>query len=158
MPDPEDSVGVAGRTRPLLPLALLAGLAAYVMAVAWIPGFTANSPLVCATYRALGLHCPGCGMTRALACLVRLEPAAALRYNPLVVFAAPAAAILVVEAVLAALGREGLVARRGRLLRWCLLPLVACATVLFAVRIATWIAPSCNPEGWLVPPATFPPS
>lgn len=37
----------------------------------------------CPVYQLSGLSCPGCGMSRALAALLRLDFAAAFGYNPL---------------------------------------------------------------------------
>lgn len=138
-------------------LVLVAGVV-YVLLVAYVPGFTARSPLFCLTRRCLGLHCPSCGLTRAVACLARLDPLAAVRFNPLVVVAAPFLAALVADTALKALGRRGFLAAVPRpLARATLAVVVAGFAVLFVVRTATWLVPEWNPDGWLIPPPTFPP-
>ena len=68
-----------------------------------------------------GLACPGCGMTRALAALLRLNFSAALRMHPLV-------CLLPLAAVWAALGLSG-----RRLPQRAERRLVAVAVVLFVV-------------------------
>jgi hypothetical protein len=37
---------------------------------------------LCVFQRLTGLECPGCGLTRSVACITHLEPAAAFRYHP----------------------------------------------------------------------------
>ena len=44
-----------------------------------------------------GLHCPGCGISRMLLSLARLDFAAAFKYNALVLTASPIAAIFVIK-------------------------------------------------------------
>lgn len=95
-------------------------------------------------------------MTRAMACLVRLDVASALRYNPLVVLAAPVATGFVIDALLRCIGRGGLGGRLTMLNRWGWRIVLAAFMVVGIVRAATWIAPACNPQGWLMPPAQFP--
>jgi hypothetical protein len=41
-------------------------------------------PIACPVHAATGLDCPGCGSTRALGALTRLDPVAALDHNVLV--------------------------------------------------------------------------
>jgi hypothetical protein len=96
-------------------------------------------------------------MTRAIACLVRLDVASALRYHPLVLVAAPFGIGLVIDAFLQAFRRPGLADRMPRLIRWGWRLLLVCFAVVALVRGASWLAPECNPNGWLLPPAEFPP-
>ena len=49
----------------------------------------------CPIHRLTGLPCPGCGMSRALFCLVRLDFAGAWYYHPLAFFLPPAALWLI---------------------------------------------------------------
>ena len=37
----------------------------------------------CIFHKVTGLHCPGCGMTRAITSLIELNPYQAIRYNAL---------------------------------------------------------------------------
>jgi len=139
-------------------LALLAACVIYVLLVAYVPGFAAWSPLVCPTRRMLGLHCPGCGLTRAFACVARLDPLAAIRFHPVVVVAAPFAGGLLVNSLLRVRGHRGILGVVPRSVihwgwLWCLIGF----GVTFIVRTATWLMPACNPGCWLIPPATFPP-
>ena len=39
----------------------------------------------CIFFELTGFYCPGCGATRAIASLIRLNPYQALRYNPLTI-------------------------------------------------------------------------
>lgn len=136
---------------------LVAGVV-YVLLVAYVPGFAERSPLCCLSRRCLGLHCPSCGLTRAFACLARLDPVAAVRFNPLVIVVAPFLAVLTVDAWLKVVGRHGCLAAVPRPLAWAAWTLVVAGIlVLFVVRTASWLMPEWNPDGWLVPPAEFPP-
>jgi hypothetical protein len=68
-----------------------------ILAVAWLNIFNPNSwalGLSCPFHSITGLHCPGCGATRALLELMRGHWAAALHLNPLVVCTVPPAACL----------------------------------------------------------------
>ena len=51
----------------------------------WLPG--------CMFHRITGLHCPGCGMTRASHALLHGEVATALRFNPLGMILLPMALV-----------------------------------------------------------------
>lgn len=144
------------RRRGRLALAALGACCAYVCVVAYVPQFTTYSPFVCPTRRCLGLQCPSCGMTRALASLLHFDVASAVAYNPLVLFAAPLGLALGVDALLQSLGWEGLTGWMTGLHRWGWRFLVAAFVVVGLVRVATWLAPSWNPGGWLIPPAEFP--
>lgn len=130
---------------------------AYVLLLAFAPGFAASSPIACLVYRGLGLHCPTCGLTRSFACLVRLDMAGALSYNPLVVLAAPLAALLIVDAFLAGFRRQTLMPRvPPSVVRAYWLACAFMVVMLFIIRLTSWLAPAYNPGGWLIPPPTFP--
>ena len=62
---------------PVLRIVLLAALAAWIIISAYVP----ELPGLCPVQRFLHLRCPGCGMSRALAALLRLDFAGALQYN-----------------------------------------------------------------------------
>lgn len=64
---------------------MAAGLAVYFGAVIFLMRWTG---IGCVFLHFFGIPCPGCGMTRALACLLRLDFAGAFEYHPLV-FAMP---------------------------------------------------------------------
>lgn len=70
-----------------LPRALLlaAGLGAYFLVAFWIMRRTGVG---CVFLHFFGVPCPGCGMTRALRCLLDLDLAGAWRWHPLI-FAMP---------------------------------------------------------------------
>jgi len=63
--------------------------------------------ITCLIKKTTGISCPGCGMTRALLALVRLDVSAALYYHPLVFFLLPVLTGLLVFHV-----RKMLLARR----------------------------------------------
>jgi len=62
-------------------LLLAFGLLAYFLIMTW--GLTATG-IGCVFLYLFGIECPGCGMTRALKCLLQLDLAGAFRYNPLI--------------------------------------------------------------------------
>lgn len=66
-------------------LLLTMGLAAYFAAAFFLMGRTG---IGCVFLHFFGIPCPGCGMTRAMWCLLRLDFAGAFRHHPLV-FAMP---------------------------------------------------------------------
>ena len=70
--------------------ALLAVILAYLLMqggphARWLPG--------CLFHRLTGLHCPGCGMTRASHALLHGHLAAAFRFNPLGMILLPMALV-----------------------------------------------------------------
>lgn len=68
--------------RKLYLAALLVGYFGCVFLLMYYTGIT------CVYKHFLGVPCPGCGMTRALICLLKLDFAGAWGYNPLI-FAMP---------------------------------------------------------------------
>lgn len=66
-------------------LLLLAGMSAYFAAAFFLMEKTG---IGCVFLHFFGIPCPGCGMTRALRCLLQLDFAGAFRHHPLV-FAMP---------------------------------------------------------------------
>lgn len=66
--------------------AILGGLAALALApTAWLE----RTPSVCLYWNVFGVHCPGCGMTRAFSALLHTDYARALSFNRLVVVVFP---------------------------------------------------------------------
>jgi hypothetical protein len=154
-----DSTGGTNRADSArLTLVAIAACTTYVVLIAWLPAFTTGSPVLCLTRRLFGLNCPSCGLTRAMACLARLDPGSAVRFHPLVILVAPLVAVFAIDTCLAAMGRRSLVGAIPRPLArvfWMLL--LAGFAVVFVVRTASWLAPEWNPSGWMIPPANFPP-
>jgi hypothetical protein len=65
---------------------MLGGLAALALApTAWLE----RTPSVCLYWNVFGVHCPGCGMTRAFSALLHTDFARALSHNKLVVVVFP---------------------------------------------------------------------
>jgi len=87
----------ADHNRRAVRLALVALAAAGVVGVglgvrAFPP--TDDSPYPkCQTYALFGLHCPGCGMTRAAHAVLTGDPAQAVAYNPLAPVVLPFVAV-----------------------------------------------------------------
>ena len=141
-----------------LTLVAIAACTTYVVLLAWLPAFTAASPALCLTRRLLGLNCPSCGLTRAIACLARLDPASAVRFHPLVVLVAPLVGLFVIDTCLAAMGRRGIARAIPRSCVRCFWGvLIAGFGVVLAVRAMSWFVPDWNPAGWMIPPGSFPP-
>ena len=69
-------------------------LAAVVVAV--YVGLTFVLPMKCPILWLTGFSCPGCGITRALMALCRLDFATAWYYNPMVFYLLPVAPVLLI--------------------------------------------------------------
>lgn len=96
----------------------------------------------CFLHEWTGLHCPGCGTTRALAALTHGRLADAVRSNPLLILGGP----IIVAAVLLQRRRERRGASAAPRLAW----------TVFFVLVVYFVArnvPSPN-RSWLAPPAT----
>ncbi|WP_026817397.1 DUF2752 domain-containing protein [Arenimonas composti] len=65
----------------------------------WDPNLPGNPFLGCVFYAATGLHCPGCGATRALHALVHFDLAGALAMNALLILGGPLGLLLVLRAL-----------------------------------------------------------
>lgn len=63
------------------------------LSLVWL--FMSLSGIGCPIKHLTGISCPGCGMSRAMGCLLRLDLSAALAYHPLCVAMPPVAAGLV---------------------------------------------------------------
>jgi hypothetical protein len=114
-------------SRAAAPLLVLAAAAAVL--VLFPPAQYSFYPQ-CPIYRYLGIQCPGCGTTRALAALLHGDVAEALRFNALTTLLMPAAAIYAAPCYLRFLGRRPV--RLPRLPRPVIYATLAVA-VLFAV-------------------------
>lgn len=71
-------------------------LAAIIITVGVIVGFTMAFFLGCPIKQITGIECPACGMTRAVISLCRLDFAAAFNYHPLV-FLLPVIILFIVK-------------------------------------------------------------
>lgn len=80
------------RIQPLRLLVVVGFLVTLAFGLWWLKMFGLGSmPLQCFFHRFTGLHCPGCGMTRATASVLEFDWFAAFRYNPLGVVLFPVA-------------------------------------------------------------------
>ncbi len=81
------------RQRVLVRVALAAGacllVAAGMVVVAAVPPTAASFYPKCTSYQLLGIHCPGCGLTRAAHSLLNGHVEQAVAYNPLLVVLSP---------------------------------------------------------------------
>ena len=93
--------------------------------------------LPCVVHRLTGLFCPGCGSSRALGSLLRLELYQAFRWNPLVVMLLPFALFYLVWGSVSwvRVGRNTLDDRIPSKLLWAVL---AAALVFFVLRNLPW--------------------
>lgn len=73
----------------LVALVAVAPLPALLIPTRWIE----RHPPPCLFTVALGVRCPGCGMTRAVSCAAHGRFRDAVRYNPLVVIVLPLAVV-----------------------------------------------------------------
>jgi len=84
---------LARRHRLLVRLALLLlgalGLTAGVFVLMAVPPTAASFYPKCVSYQLTGIHCPGCGLTRAAHSLLNGQLEQAIAYNPLLVIASP---------------------------------------------------------------------
>lgn len=102
---------------------------------------------VCLFHRWTGLHCAGCGMTRATYALMHGDPGTAFRYNPLGVILFPIA--------LFGSSIEAIAWARGKPLSWRLRVGARGAVGLLWVVVAFWILRNLPwwPFTLLAPPA-----
>jgi hypothetical protein len=78
------------------PLFLVLGLACFAaIPTAWLE----RAPSLCTYKRLFGIECLGCGMTRAMSCLLHGDLAAALAYNKLVMAVFPLMVLLLLRDV-----------------------------------------------------------
>ncbi len=125
----EGSAGGELRRRRLIAHLLLAGSVAMGAVLLACPPTRFSFYPACPIHQLLGIDCPGCGATRALAALLQGHPMEALRQNALFVLLLPAALAGAVESYRRAL-------RPGRY-RWPQPPAPALYAVLTAAAIFT---------------------
>jgi hypothetical protein len=123
------------RLRTLAPAWPLLGFALLVM---WQP--TDEGLTLCPFARVTGMACPGCGLTRALAWLIRGDLGRTIFYHPM----APVIAFEIAIAWGLWMAR-----RRGRFRwldqRWVDVGLVATAVALLAVWVVRWVGGDLPP-------------
>ncbi len=91
----------------------VAGVALAITLLAAIPtGWIAAAPSICLVKRLFGTECLGCGMTRAMSCLLHGDGAGALRYNPLAAVLLPLMGAVLLRDVLRLAG-----SRPGRMVK-----------------------------------------
>jgi hypothetical protein len=103
LPDPTTSQRrpIARIPAPLIGLATLAGIAAWLLIVGLKHPADFPAWYHCPFHLMTGLHCPGCGSTRATHALLNADPLGSLRNNPLlIVLGVPALLILARSAIL----------------------------------------------------------
>ena len=117
------------------PTGELVGIGAGVLTIGALIATAGDDGLVvCPFRRCTGGYCPGCGSTRAVRDLVGADVAAAWTHSPWVVLAA--AQVIVVFALAAATGAEGIVDRARRLALRLLWPNVVLLLGIWGFRLA----------------------
>jgi hypothetical protein len=87
MPPLDRRQRVAVRAALVAGALLLAAAGAFVLAT--VPPTAASFYPKCVSHQLLGIHCPGCGLTRAAHSLLNGHLAQAFAYNPLLVLLSP---------------------------------------------------------------------
>ncbi len=122
------------RQRILIRATLAAGAVALggfgLLVLAAVPPTADSFYPKCVSYQLLGIHCPGCGMTRAVHSLLTGHVEQALAYNPLMVLVSPYLLLLAV--------RSGWLWLWGTEPKRSLFP-AKYTWVVFAVFIAYWV-------------------
>jgi hypothetical protein len=116
-----------------LTLAILIALTTAALAALWWFDPTQMPLPLCSLYATTGLHCPGCGATRATHELLHGQLVRALRYNAMWVVTLPLAAYMALSEIrLVAAGRPfpGNLARKP----WLFLALGAIGLLFFVLR------------------------
>ena len=84
--------GGSPRLHPLRLACVVAVCFIFVIGLWWLKTHgLAGTPLRCIFHQLTGLHCPGCGMTRATSALLEWDVIPAIRCNPLGVILLPIA-------------------------------------------------------------------
>lgn len=113
-----------------------------LLVLGWFPGVLRILPDICWFHRTTGLPCPGCGMTRSVACLLQGDLHEALRLHPLGPLVLMALVFLTVAALLPDSPRMALVARVESLearVPWLPYVLLVGLVIFGMVRLAlTW--------------------
>ena len=94
-------------------LIILAIGLAYVL---WVRATGIGIP--CLFYTVTGLKCPGCGISRMLLSLLRLDFRAAFHYNPFLLLTSPILVFLLIESDLQYLRNERKKTLLGQILLW----------------------------------------
>lgn len=132
-------------------LSILIGGAVVVLASARVPWLDAHLP-VCPIHQLLGIHCPGCGLTRAAQSLVQLELPEALLQNPLIAIVAPFALYRLLAILVGAItGRRLLTGWPGWFVKGYQMAFVGTWMLLAVVRVVSALAPEANPLGLGLP-------
>jgi hypothetical protein len=138
--------GAGGRNAqdPWTLAALTAG-SLYVTVLAVWPAVGHHIPKMC-LMTWFGGHCPGCGLTRACAAILRLDGVAAFQYNPLVIFVAPWLGLRFIEALIGSfLSRPIKVVWPRWLRRAWEAAFLTCFVVVTVMRLVSWVSPAANP-------------
>jgi hypothetical protein len=122
----------------------LAAVVGAVAAGAWLYAFHPAEHRwhpICLFHAVTGLHCPGCGGTRAMHHLLHGDLAAAFRCNALLVLAIPATAMALVWRTATASRRPRCNGRVGLWLPWALLAVATVFGVLRNLPAFAWLSP-----------------
>ncbi len=130
-----------GRVAVLIPLGLLAATALWVLK----HGGPQMMPWTCLLHDMTGLHCPGCGMTRATDALLDGDLTAAVSFNPLGIILLPVALIALIPELIGwlrgspPLWRVPLGKRGAWIIAWLVISFAVLRNIPFAPF--SWLAP-----------------
>jgi hypothetical protein len=130
---PRPASSAHAQRRNVWPIVLVAALAGVGLAALWWFDPTQSRLPLCGFYALTGLHCPGCGATRATHELLHGRLLSALHYNALWIVALPVAAYAGVSELRVLAGGRPLPGDVARC-RWFYLVAGAIALLFFALR------------------------
>lgn len=104
--------------------------------------FKTNRYIPCLFHKITGLYCPGCGITRMIQAIVRLEFVEAFWYNPLVFCLIPFIGLYLINLIRSNLNKKKLFGDKTRKVFW---------NVTLVITIAFWVLRNIPALSFLAP-------